>query len=88
MQLGYFERRLLDVANLSCGGMLTEFDVDGVENEMITSDLCDEFQISWIGLITRLLLLCLTHQYSAWEYKSFAGALPNGTWYVCLSGIV
>ena len=51
---------------LSVGGLLTEYEVDGSADQQRTNDLCDELQISWIG----------------WEYKSFAGSLPNGTWCV------
>ena len=46
--------------------MLTEYDVDGQQNEVDIANICDEMQISWL----------------AWEYKSFAGALVNGTWFV------
>ena len=64
-QKGYFDRRIQEMVNISSGGMLTEFSTTiGDEKQIKTEDICDELQISWIG----------------WEYKTFAGALVNGTW--------
>ena len=62
---GYFERRLDSIKQLNVGGFLTEFEIDGGVGELTTQDVCDRFQISWLG----------------WEYKTMAGVLPNGTWY-------
>merc|ERR1712154_606367 len=57
-------------AEVNATAMLTEFDISN-ENETeaqfaamsATMALCDEYLISWAG----------------WEYKPFAGALPDGT---------
>uniref|UniRef100_A0A6B2L361 Glycoside hydrolase family 5 domain-containing protein n=1 Tax=Arcella intermedia TaxID=1963864 RepID=A0A6B2L361_9EUKA len=63
-KLSYFQRRTKVSEDLSVGAMLTEFSVDSNFTEMAsTMATVESFQTSWIG----------------WEYKAFAGSLPNGT---------
>jgi len=67
----YFQRRIKVASDLQVGAMLTEFSVDDNYPEMSnTISIAESFQNSWIG----------------WEYKIFAGSLPNGTCTGCGPG--
>jgi endoglycosylceramidase len=70
-KISYFQRRIKAANDLQVGAMLTEFSVDNNLAEMAnTMSITESFQNSWIG----------------WEYKEFAGSLPNGTCTGCGPG--
>eukprot|EP01084_Bolivina_argentea_P286859 492156_1 len=67
----YFSQRTHDGIRLNATSFLTEFNVGDDEGMYNTMDYCDAYLISWLG----------------WEYKKYAGCLPNGTCTGCGYGL-
>jgi len=70
----YFDKRAEAAKLLKVGAIVTEFGLatesEGLEDMSNTMDIMESHQQSWI----------------AWEYKKYAGALPNGTCTGCGDG--